>query len=74
MATPAAFLLSVIIAGFSAYFYPQMFRRFRNSAGETIYIFEGLKSNHLSALTGFAISVSGIVSAATLSSGFTSYF
>jgi amino acid transporter len=74
MATPAAFLLSVIIAGFSAYSYAQMSRRFPNSAGEAVYIFEGLKSNHLSALTGFAISVSGIVSAATLTSGFTGYF
>ncbi|MEH6617286.1 MAG: hypothetical protein V7699_05575, partial [Porticoccus sp.] len=51
MATPSAFLLSVIIVGFSAYAYAQMTRRFPSSAGEAVYVMEGLQSRHLSALT-----------------------
>jgi basic amino acid/polyamine antiporter, APA family len=74
MATPSAFLLSVIIVSFSAYSYSQMTRRFPSSAGEAVYVMEGLRSRHLSALTGYAISVSGIVSAATIARGFTGYF
>ncbi|MEH6467392.1 MAG: amino acid permease [Porticoccus sp.] len=74
MATPSAFLLSVIIVSFSAYAYAQMTRRFPSSAGEAVYVMEGLQSRRLSALTGYAISISGIVSAATLARGFTGYF
>lgn len=74
MYTPAAFLLSVIIVSFSAYSYAKMASRFPKSAGEAVYVIEGLKSRRLSALTGYAISLSGVVSAATIARGFTGYF
>ena len=74
MATPSAFLLSALIVSFSAYSYAQMSRRFPCSAGEAVYIMEGLNSRHLSALAGYAISLGGIVSAATIARGFTGYF
>jgi APA family basic amino acid/polyamine antiporter len=74
MGTPLAFLLSAIIVSFSAYSYAQMSRRFPNSAGEAVYIMEGLHSRHLSALAGYTISLGGIVSAATIARGFTGYF
>lgn len=74
MATPSAFLLSTFIVSFSAYSYAHMSRRFPSSAGEAVYIMEGLNSRQLSALTGVAIALSGIVSAATIARGFTGYF
>ena len=74
MATPSAFLLSALIVSFSAYSYAQMSHRFPYSAGEAVYIMEGLNSRHISALAGYAISLGGIVSAATIARGFTGYF
>ena len=74
MATPSVFLLSTFIVSFSAYSYAHMSRSFPSSAGEAVYIMEGLNSRQLSALTGVAISLSGIVSAATITRGFTGYF
>ncbi len=74
MATPSAFFISALIVSFSAYSYTQMSRRFPSSAGEAIYIMEGLNSRHLSALAGYTISLGGIVSAATIARGFTGYF
>lgn len=74
MATPSAFFISALIVSFSAYSYAQMSRRFPSSAGEAIYIMEGLNSRHLSALAGYTISLGGIVSAATIARGFTGYF
>tara|TARA_R110001592_G_scaffold309760_1_gene584202 strand:+ start:40854 stop:42077 length:1224 start_codon:yes stop_codon:yes gene_type:complete len=74
MATPSAFLLSALVVSFSAYSYAQMSRHFPCSAGEAVYIMEGLNSRHLSALAGYAISLGGIVSAATIARGFTGYF
>jgi basic amino acid/polyamine antiporter, APA family len=74
MTTPSAFLLSAFIVSFSAYSYAQMSRRFPYSAGEAVYIMEGLNSRRLSALAGYAISLGGIVSAATIARGFTGYF
>jgi len=74
MATPSAFFLSAIIVSFSAYSYADMSRRFPSSAGEAVYIMEGLNSRQLSALAGYTISLGGIVSAATIARGFTGYF
>lgn len=74
MYTPAAFFLSVVIVSFSAYSYARMASRFPKSSGEAVYVMEGLQSTQLSALTGYAISLSGVVSAATIARGFTGYF
>ncbi|WP_461519333.1 APC family permease [Porticoccus sp.] len=72
--TPWAFMLAAIVVSFSAYSYAQMSHRFPRSAGEAVYILEGLHSRHLATLAGYAISLGGIVSAATLTRGFTGYF
>ena len=73
-ATPWAFLLAAIVVCFSAYSYAQMARRFPRSAGEAVYIEEGLHSRRLATLAGYAISLGGIVSAATMARGFSGYF
>ncbi len=72
--TPWAFMLAAVVVSFSAYSYAQMSHRFPRSAGEAIYILEGFHSRHLATLAGYAISLGGIVSAATLARGFTGYF
>lgn len=72
--TPWAFLLAALVVGFSAYSYAQMARRFPRSAGEAVYIQEGLKCRPLATLAGYAISLGGIVSAATMARGFHGYF
>lgn len=72
--TPWAFMLAAVVVCFSAYSYAQMARRFPRSAGEAVYIQEGLRCKQLATLAGFAISLGGIVSAATMARGFNSYF
>lgn len=72
--TPWAFMLAAVVVCFSAYSYAQMARRFPRSAGEAVYIQEGLRCKQLATLAGFGISLGGIVSAATMARGFNSYF
>lgn len=72
--TPWAFLLAAVIVCFSAYSYAQMSRHFPRSAGEAVYVQEGLHSRALAAAAGYAIALGGIVSAATLSRGVSGYF
>ena len=74
MSTPLAFVLSAIIVSFSAWSYAQLSRQFPQSAGEAVYVMEGLRLNSLAAVVGFAIVLGGIVSAATLVNGFIGYF
>ncbi|GAB1261410.1 APC family permease [Aurantivibrio plasticivorans] len=71
--TPHAFLLAGIIVSFSAYAYAKLSKRFPQSAGEAAYIHEALKSSGLAKVVGWAIMFTGIVSAATITRGFTGY-
>ncbi|GAB1256281.1 amino acid permease [Aurantivibrio plasticivorans] len=71
--TPHAFLLAGIIVSFSAYAYAKLSKRFPQSAGEAAYIHEALKSPALAKVVGWAIMLTGIVSAATITRGFTGY-
>lgn len=73
MYTPIAFLLAAILAGFSAFSYAELSVRFPRSAGEAIYIQEGLKLQPLSIVVGLMIVAIGITSTATLVSGLTGY-
>ncbi|HEY9135430.1 MAG TPA: hypothetical protein VIM85_06525 [Pseudomonadales bacterium] len=52
---PLAFLLSAIIAGFTAFTYAELSARFPESSGETIYIYNGLGRQGLATLTGLLI-------------------
>jgi len=70
---PAAFLMSALIVCFSAYSYSRLSSRFPLSAGEAVYVREGLGSNRLATLVGWAIVLTGVVSAATISRGFAGY-
>lgn len=71
---PLSFLVSAILAGFTAYSFSILVRRYPHSAGGAEYIYHGFKSSKLSNIAGWLIALTGIISAATLSSGFVGYF
>ncbi|MCG6886482.1 MAG: amino acid permease [Proteobacteria bacterium] len=74
MFTPIAFLVSALLAAFSALSYAELSARFPKSAGEAVYVHEGLQWRHLSIIVGVTIALSGTISTATLVHGFVGYF
>ncbi len=70
---PVAFLVSALIAALTAHSYANLSARFPRSAGEAVYVKEGLRSPTLAWLTGIAVVVTGVVSAATIANGFAGY-
>jgi amino acid transporter len=70
---PLAFLLAALLATFTGFSYAELSARFPKSAGEAVYVQEGLKRRELSLLVGFLIIVTGVVSAATIVNGFVGY-
>lgn len=71
--TPMAFLLSAVIATFTAVTYAELSANFPKSAGEAIYIFEAFKKPALGTLIGLLVILTGIVSSATLTKSFVGY-
>ena len=74
MFTPFAFLVASLLAALSAFSYAELSARFPKSAGEAVYVQEGLGWRHLSTIVGVAIVLSGTISMATLVHGFVGYF
>ena len=72
--TPAAFVLACIVVLFTALSYAELSARYPLSAGEAVYVKEGLQSDKLSVFIGLTIAMSGILSSATIVSGFYDYF
>ncbi len=70
---PASFLLASVLASLTAFTYAELSARFPLSAGEAVYIQEGIGIRLVSALVGLLIILAGIVSAATILRGFTGY-
>ncbi len=70
---PMAFLLSALIAALTAHSYAELSARFPKSAGEAVYVREGFGSPFLAGMTGIAVIVTGVVSAATIANGFAGY-
>ena len=68
-----AFLVVALIAGFTGLSYTELAARFPYSAGEAIYVQEGLGWAPLSTLVGLLIVLTGTVSSATLANGFVGY-
>ncbi len=69
-----AFLLASIVALFTALSYMELASRYPVSAGEAVYIQEGVGSRNLSIGIGVLIAIAGLVSSATLVHGFVGYF
>ena len=71
--TPWSFLLACILASFTALSFAEMASRFPRSAGESLYVREGLGLRHLATLVGLLVALAGCVSAATIVNGFVGY-
>ena len=70
---PLSFLIAALLACLSAFAYAELAARFPLSAGEAVYVQEGIGIQSVSALVGLLIILAGIVSAATILRGFTGY-
>lgn len=70
---PLAFFVAAILAGFSAFAYAELSSRFPKSAGEAVYIQEGIGWGWLSILAGLLVVLVGMLSSATIAKGFVGY-
>ena len=70
---PVAFLVASLVAAFTALSYAELVARYPLSAGEAVYVQEGLGLQALSVLVGLLIVLMGAVSAATIARGFVGY-
>ncbi|MDH5436609.1 MAG: amino acid permease, partial [Gammaproteobacteria bacterium] len=71
--TPLSFLIASFLALFTAISYAELSSRFPKSAGEAVYVQEGLQRRNLSILTGLAVVLVGMISSATIAKGFVGY-
>lgn len=71
--TPVAFVLAAGLAAFSALSFGELSARFPRSAGEAVYVREGLGWPGLDVAVGLAVALAGTVSAATIANGFAGY-
>jgi amino acid transporter len=74
MQAPFAFLIAAGIAAFSGLSYAELSSRFPQSAGEAVYVKNGLGRSELAMLVGLLVIMVGIVSSATIVNGFVGYF
>lgn len=71
---PLAFLISALIATFTAFTYAELSSRYPKSAGEAYYVEVAFGRQLFSGLLGWSVVAVGAVSAATISNGFVGYF
>lgn len=70
---PASFLLAAFAAAFTALSYVELATRIPLSGGSTAYVAEAFRLRALTAMVGWGIIATGIVSAATITTGFVGY-
>lgn len=70
---PFSFLLAAVIASFIALTYAELSSRYPESAGEAAYVNHAFSNRWLTALTGWGIVATGIVSAGVMARGFYGY-
>ncbi|MBO6949711.1 MAG: amino acid permease [Rhodospirillales bacterium] len=70
---PMAFVGAAVVMGFSAASFAELSARLPVSAGEAAYVHLGFGSKKLSALVGFLVIASGVVSSAAIAAGSTGY-
>ncbi len=71
--TPLSFVLAAILATFLALTFAELASRFPKSAGEAVFVSEGLGVAQLARLVGILVIIAGVVSAAALANGFAGY-
>ncbi|MFT6057513.1 MAG: amino acid transporter [Pseudohongiellaceae bacterium] len=70
---PFSFLIASIIAGITAFSFCELSSRYPVSAGEAVYVQKGFNIPQLSLWIGLLVILTGIVSAATITKGFSGY-
>ena len=70
---PLSFLLAALLASLSAFSFAEFASRFPKSAGEAIYIKEGLTPHVLPVIAGLMVASVGIISSAVIAHGFVGY-
>ncbi|MCK4842106.1 MAG: amino acid permease [Methylococcales bacterium] len=73
MYAPVSFLLSALIAAFVAFTYAELSSRYPKSAGEAVFVDQAFGKSWLTALIGWGVVFTGIVSAAVMAHGFYGY-
>lgn len=73
MLTPLAVLVAAAIAMFSAFSYAELSARYPVSAGEAHYVLAAFRRLWPSAVVGWAVVATGVVSAATLAAAFAGF-
>ncbi len=68
-----AFIVSFLVASLTGLSYAELGSRYPHSAGETVYSLRAFRKRALSYLVGFLVFLSGMVSLATVSHGFSGY-
>ncbi|MEO1169528.1 MAG: amino acid permease [Pseudomonadota bacterium] len=70
---PFAFLLAAIAAGFTALSYAELGARYPQSGGSAVYVDTAFNRRWLTLIAGWAVIATGLVSAATIATGFAGY-
>lgn len=70
---PLSFLMAALLAGFTALSFTELSARYPKSAGEAVYVREGLRSPSLAVLVGLLVVLAGCISAAAISIGAVGY-
>jgi len=73
MQTPLAFLAAGIVATFTALSYAELASRIPRSAGEAAYASAAFRNRLPAILAGLGVTLTGIISAATIANGFVGY-
>jgi amino acid transporter len=71
---PLSFIVAVVIATFTALSYAELSARMPKSAGEAHYVQAAFSRKALAVTVGWAVVLTGVVSAGTLVRGFVGYF
>jgi APA family basic amino acid/polyamine antiporter len=72
-AAPSAFVVSSVLALFTALSFAELVSRFPQSAGTATYVREGFGRRHLATVVGLMVSTAGCISAAAMANGFAGY-
>lgn len=70
---PFSFLMSALIAAFVAFTYAELSSHYPKSAGEAVYVSQAFNRQWLTALVGWGIVFTGVVSSGVMARGFCGY-
>ncbi|NND78163.1 MAG: amino acid permease [Flavobacteriales bacterium] len=73
MHAPLSFIAAAIVAAFTALSYSQLSSMIPKSAGEVAFVEAGFKKRYLASIVGWLVVFSGVVSSASLATGFAGY-